>query len=220
MAGADVVDLTGDDDDVRIVSNRVDTRNVQIAHLNVSEMCFGLVEKMYVTAHSLPAPVPFNDRFTTHWPRIPVSLRCHGSAPPLYVGVMDPFGKGFGSLDTNSARALVPLPERNLVRLEGSVLPRKNQPGHPPGPETDGKTPLEMPANVYGHVMNMDAIAKVLADKNGLLNRPYQAGGLVCVPPSVYVYHEPKRELSIERLAHHDAILTSHDLADRWRRLS
>jgi len=32
MAGTDVIDLTGDGDDVRIVSNRVFTRDVQIVH--------------------------------------------------------------------------------------------------------------------------------------------------------------------------------------------
>jgi len=81
----------------------------------------------------------------------------------LCVGVIDPFGKEFGSLDTNSAIVLVPLPERNLVRLQASVLPRKKQPGHPPGPETDGKfkTPLERQAKVYGPVMKMGAIAKI-----------------------------------------------------------
>ena len=72
MAGTDVADLTGDDDDVRIVSNKADTRNGQIVHPNVSEACFRLMEKMYVKAYSLPALVPLDDRFTTHWPRIPV----------------------------------------------------------------------------------------------------------------------------------------------------
>ncbi|CAZ80188.1 unnamed protein product [Tuber melanosporum] len=140
---------------------------------------------MYVTAHSLPAPIPLEDRFTTHWPRIPVSLKCHGGGSSLSVGVIDPFGKEFGSLDTNSARVLVPLLERNLVRLQTIVLPRKKQPGHLPGPETDGKckTPLEMQANVYGPVMNMGAIAKILADKNGRLKRPSQTDGLEYVPP-------------------------------------
>jgi len=126
------------------------------------------MEKMYVTAYSLPAPVPLDDRFSTHWPRIPVSLKCHGGALSLCVGVIDPFKKEFSSLESNSAGVLVPLLERNLVRLQASVLPRKKQPGHPPGPETDGKckTPLEMQVNVYGPVMNMGAIAKALADKN------------------------------------------------------
>ncbi|PWW73121.1 hypothetical protein C7212DRAFT_365909 [Tuber magnatum] len=186
--GASVIDLTGDDDDdddVQIVSNRVVTRDLQIVHPNVSEVCFGLMEKMYVTAHSLPAPIPLDDRFTTHWPRIPVSLKCHGGGSSLCVGVIDPFGKEFGSLDTNSARVLVPLLERKLVRLQTIVLPRKKQPGHLPGPETDGKckTPLEMQANLYGPVMNLGAVAKVLADKNGRLKRPSQTDGLEYVPP-------------------------------------
>ena len=85
-------------------------------------MCVGLLEKMYVTAHSLPAPVPLDDQFTTHWPRIPVSFKCHGGAWSLCIGVIDPFGKEFGSLDTNSARVLIPLLERNLVRLQASVV--------------------------------------------------------------------------------------------------
>jgi len=186
IAGVDVIDLTGDDDDIRIVSNRAVTRDVQIVHPNVSEVCFGLMEKMYVTAHSLPAPVPLDDRFTTHWPIIPVSLKCHGGGSSLCVGVIDPFGKEFGSLDTNSARVLVPLLERNLVRLQASVLPRKKQADHLPGPETDGKckTPLEMQANVYGPTMNLGAIAKVLADKNGRLKKPSQTDGLEYVPPT------------------------------------
>ena len=186
MAGMDIIDLTGDDDDVRIVSDRVVTRDVQIVHPNVSEVCFGLMEKMYVTAHSLPAPDPLDDRFPSHWPRIPVSLKCHGGASSLCVGVIDPFGKEFGSLDTNSARVLVPLLERNLVRLQAAVLPRRKQQDYRPGPETDGKckTPLEMQANVYGPVMNMSAIAKVLADKNGRLKRPSQTDGLEYVPPA------------------------------------
>ncbi|RPA94496.1 hypothetical protein L873DRAFT_1701063 [Choiromyces venosus 120613-1] len=140
---------------------------------------------MYVTAHSLPAPIPLDDRFPTHWPRIPVSLECHGGGSSLCVGVMDPFGKEFGSLDTNSARVLVPLLERNLVRLQTIVLPRKKQPDHLPGPETDGKykTPLEMQANVYGPVMNMAAVAQVLAGKNGRLKKPSQTDGLEYVPP-------------------------------------
>ena len=38
MAETDAVDLKGDDDDVRIVSNRVVARDIQIVHLNVSEV--------------------------------------------------------------------------------------------------------------------------------------------------------------------------------------
>ena len=52
---------------------------------------------MYVTTDSLPAPVPLDHRFTTHWPRIPASLKCHGNALLLCVGGIDPFGKEFGS---------------------------------------------------------------------------------------------------------------------------
>ena len=121
----DVIDLTGDDDDVRVVSNRVVTRNFQIIHLNVSEVCFGLMEKMYVTTYSLPAPVPLDDLFTTHWPRILVSLKCHGSASSLCMGAINSFGEQFGSLDTNRARVLVLLLGRSLVLLQASALPRK-----------------------------------------------------------------------------------------------
>ncbi|PUU82640.1 hypothetical protein B9Z19DRAFT_1120400 [Tuber borchii] len=73
------------------------------------------------------------------------------------------FPEGFGSV----AR-------EDLVRLQAAVLKRKKQPGHLPGPETDGKckTPPEMPASVYGPMMNMGATAKVLADKNGHLKKP------------------------------------------------
>ena len=94
---------------------------------------------MHVTAHSLLAPVPLGDRYTNHWPRIPVSLKCHGGSLSLCVGDIDRLGKEFGSLDTNSARVLVPLLERNLVGLQAGVLPRKKRPGHLPRPETNGK---------------------------------------------------------------------------------
>ena len=81
-------------------------------------------EKMYFTAYPLPAPVPLDNQFTIHWPRIPVSLKCHGGASSLCVGVIDPFGKEIGSLDTNSERVLVPLIETNLVRTRQSSTPK------------------------------------------------------------------------------------------------
>jgi len=142
MAGTNVIDITGDNEGVRIVSNRVVTRYVETAHLNIQEVCFGLMEKMYVTDHSLPAPVPLNDQFTTHWPRIPVPLKYHGGAWSLRAGAMDPFGKEFGSLHSNSSRVLVPLLESNLERLQASVFQRKKQPGHLPGPESHSKCKL------------------------------------------------------------------------------
>ena len=141
---------------------------------------------MYVRTHSLHAPVLLDDRFTTHWPRTLVSLKCHGRASSSCMGGIDPFGKEFGSLDTNSARVLVLLLERNLVRLQATVLQRKKQPGYLPGPEPGGKckTPLEMPTNVYGPMMNIGAIANVLADNNGRLKKPSQTDALGCVPPT------------------------------------
>ena len=92
------------------------------------------------------------------------------------MGVIDPFEKEFGFLDTNSASVLVPLLERNLV-LQAGVLPRGGQPGHLPGPKIDGecKNLPEIAANVYGPVVNVDAIANIFGrqewtPKNALSN--------------------------------------------------
>ncbi|PUU82624.1 hypothetical protein B9Z19DRAFT_1120377 [Tuber borchii] len=129
---------------------------------------------MYFKAHSLLAPIPLDDWDTSHLPKIPVSLKFHGGALSFCVGVMGPFRREFGSLGTNSPRGLVLLLGRDLVRLWEAVLKREKQPGHLPGPETDGKckTPPEMPASVYGPMMNLGATAKVLADENGPPKRP------------------------------------------------
>ena len=97
MAETDVIDLTGDDDDARTVFSRVFIRDVQIVHPNFSEVCFGLMEKMYVTAYSLPALVLLDDWITTYWLRILVLLKCHGSASSLGIGAINPFGEEFGS---------------------------------------------------------------------------------------------------------------------------
>ena len=56
MAETNVINLTGDYDDVRIVSNKAVTRDVETIYQNDSEVCFGLMEKMYVTDHPLPTP--------------------------------------------------------------------------------------------------------------------------------------------------------------------
>ena len=183
MAETDAVDLKGDDDDVRIVSNRVVARDIQIIHLNVSEVCFGLRENMH---DSLLAPVLLGDWYTNHWPRIPVSLKFHAGSLSLCVGDIGPLGRGFGSPDAHGARVLVPLLERNLVGLQAGALPRKKQPSHLPRPETNGKckSSLKIPANVHKPVMSKGKIANILADKNGCLKRPSQTDGLEFNPPT------------------------------------
>ena len=109
--------LTGDNGDLKIISNRVATGDVQIVHPNVSEVSFPLMEKMCAMANSLLTLVPLDDRFTNHRPRIPVSLNFHSGASSLWVDVIYPLGKEFGPLDANSTRVLVQFRERNLVRL-------------------------------------------------------------------------------------------------------
>ena len=130
--------------------------------------------KVFVTAHSLPALVLLDDRYTTHWQRILVSLNFHGSALSLWVGAIDPLGNEFGPPDANSERVFVQLPEMNLVGLQARVFPRKKELGYLSGPETDGKCkiPLRMLANVDKELMNMGAGPNGLEDKNGRLMRP------------------------------------------------
>jgi SNF2-related domain len=92
------------------------------------EVCFGKIQGSQIYAHHVPKPRDGAQGFSeSHWPPIAVTLRRAGSAAALMVAVHDPHGTEFATLDVNTARGIVPLMDKRIIRLVARLMPRPTQ---------------------------------------------------------------------------------------------
>lgn len=161
--GDSVIDLTEDDDDdvVHVVSSRT------------KEVCFGMIHKAHISAHTVPATAFGTDKFPENWPSIPITLRRGGSPDTLIVCALDPTGREFGCVDINTARALVPLLDLKLVRVQARIIPRQKRQGEVVGAVTSVMVSIYI--NLYGPEDKGTTVGTLLSQKNVFLQNPMGA---------------------------------------------
>lgn len=156
-----IIDLTEDDDD-----------EVHIVKAQIREVCFGMIHKASISAHTVPATAFGTDIFPTNWPPIPITLRRGGNPETLMVCALDPTGKEFGCVDINTARALVPLLDLKLVRVQAKIMARPKRPGEVIGASTS--VSVQIYINLYGPEEKGIMVGSLLSQKNVFLQQPME----------------------------------------------
>lgn len=157
-----IIDLTEDDDDV-----------VQVVRTHTKEVCFGMIHKASISAHTVPATAFGTDTFPGNWPSIPITLRRGGNPGTLIVCALDPTGREFGCVDINTARALVPLLDLKLVRVQARIIPRPKRQGETVGAQTSINVSIYI--NLYGPEEKGTTVGNLLSQKNVFLQDPMGA---------------------------------------------
>lgn len=165
-SGDSVIDLTEDDDDV--------IHLVKVPHNK--EVCFGMIHKASISAHTVPATAFGTDVFPDNWPPIPISLRRGGNPGTLIVCALDPVGREFGCVDINTARALIPLLDLKLVRVQARTLSRPKRQGEAVGARVSINISIYI--NLYGPEEKGATVGNLLSQKNVFLQNPLSADRL------------------------------------------
>lgn len=158
--GDSVIDLTEDDDDA---VNLLKTPHIK-------EVCFGMIREASISAHTVPATAFGTDIFPDNWPSIPITLRRGGNPGTLIVCALDPIGREFGCVDINTARALIPLLDLKLVRVQARTLPRPKRQGEAVGARVSVNVSLYI--NLYGPEEKGITVGDLLSQKSVFLQSP------------------------------------------------
>lgn len=164
--GDSVIDLTEDDDDVIHLAKASHTK----------EVCFGMIHKASISAHTVPATAFGTDVFPDNWPPIPIILRRGGNPGTLIVCALDPVGREFGCVDINTARALIPLLDLKLVRVQARTLSRPKRQGEAVGARVSVNISIYI--NLYGPEEKGATVGNLLSQKNVFLQNPMSADRL------------------------------------------
>lgn len=164
--GNSVIDLTEDDDDV--------VHSVKVPY--GKEVCFGMIHKASISAHTVPATAFGTDVFPDNWPPIPITLRREGKPGTLIVCALDPIGREFGCVDINTARALIPLIDLKLVRVQARILSRPKRQGEAVGARASVNVSIYI--NLYGPEEKGTTVGNLLSQKNVFLQNPMGADRL------------------------------------------
>ena len=102
------------------------------------EVCYGLLDSVYVQAHMVPTPnanaVTLQDGF---WPLMRVTLMRRKSGQNSIISVIDPSGMDFGTISVQTALGLAPLLDsknpsiRTTARLPSRRMLSEEQVGEP-----------------------------------------------------------------------------------------
>lgn len=112
------------------------SQNLAIDNAN-KEVCLGRIENARVNAHRIPTPrVGGIQSMGNYWPAMRVTLHRRPGTNTQIIGVADPMGKDFGTVDVRVAMALVPLMDsqaalkpRFTARLDQRPKVGKDYPG-------------------------------------------------------------------------------------------
>ncbi|KAI9731155.1 MAG: hypothetical protein M1834_005348 [Cirrosporium novae-zelandiae] len=171
---ADVVDLTGDDndtdnDDVIIITNKRKQKDPEEAIV-----CYGRVEDAQVVLHTVPTPsrnaVPLTK---ANWPTMAVDITRYPTTRNVTITVTDPTGQAFGTVDPKTAAGLAPLMDnaRMKLRVQARLPPRKRKEGETPGQQCSAYLPLHV--NLYGMKRDAREVGALLSQKRIWLRTPF-----------------------------------------------
>lgn len=167
----DVVDLTTeaaatpkDDDDLQVTGSN---------DLSTQRVCYGKVENAMVNAHLVPKPTP--NRFTDEsyqWPPMKMEIYRDIDKRNMRIEVADPYQKVFGTLDGTTARALCPLLDSDIIKLD--VVARLDMRRKTPDEVVWGPTQKIYRASLtlYGERQRAQLIGNYLGQNNIWLNTP------------------------------------------------
>lgn len=158
-----VIDLTKDDDVVFVGEKK-------LRRVIPDEVCYGTLTGCRISAHTVPAPYHGSDRLPDKWPSIPLKLG-RGQPNSFTICATDPSGRQFGCVDINTARALAPLMDLGICRIQARTYSREKLPGQIPG--TQVSTQLSFYVNVYGPEHEGRRVATLISQKNVFFQRPY-----------------------------------------------
>jgi len=183
-----------DNDDVifvqqSLLGNKSDTR----------EVCLGKIEHARVNAHRVPTPKQTNgfaaSGTATHWPPMKVTLQRRPGSATQIIGVIDPTGHDFGTIDVRVASVLAPLMDGNAVtkiRLQARLDMREKKAFNYPGQQVSDMYNITI--NVYAPVKMVAMIGKIFSQKGVWLRQPLMVDrGTEIMNPHEPKDHTPKR---------------------------
>lgn len=163
------------------------------------EVCLGKIEHARVNAHRVPTPKQakgFASAGTaTHWPPMKVILQRRPGSATQIIGVIDPTGHDFGTIDVRVANVLAPLMDGNAVtkiRLQARLDMREKKAFNYPGQQISDMFNLTI--NVYAPMKYVIPIGKALSQKGVWLRQPLMVDrDIEVVNPHAPKDHTPKR---------------------------
>ena len=162
------------------------------------EVCFGRIEGARVQAHTLPTPSPTATSLDPDfWPVIKVDLkRIRGNH--LIIGVIDPTGADFGSVNTATALGLAALMDAREpgIRVQARIPSRRKLANEEPGKPMSAY--YDLMVNIYGQRRHAVSVGRFLSQKQIWLRTPMHvdAGIETLNPHAARVSSMPRSGLS------------------------
>ncbi|KAF8544842.1 SNF2 family N-terminal domain-containing protein [Trichophaea hybrida] len=164
--GLEYVDLTLDDDDDDAVVVTGSRKRHNHENHKVNEICYGTVRSGTINSHLVPAFPPNASQF-------PMLLRIvrgeHTQA--LMIHAYDCYNQVFGHVDVDTARALVPLMDLCIYRIQCYLYPL---PKNDEAPGESVSRSYHFFFNVFGSEAEGKRAATLISQKNVFFEDPHQ----------------------------------------------